>query len=168
MHLVGYSSGHIWHVHTYIKKDSGGSTAKECFEEVIAQDRDKCVPLLDNMYKLILRTLFSQCMPSTGLNQFLFVMEQILGAAEPLTHASLHAMRHHFKLESDIDTIVDCMGALLSGITDPSATICSLHVSFLEFLTDKTCSGEFFINLPHIHKNLVLALFGVMKDNDGL
>ena len=56
------------------------------------------------------------------------------------------------------------MGALLSGTTDSSVMIQPLHASFSEFLTDKDRSGEFFIDLSYIHKDLAGASLGVMQD----
>ena len=62
------------------------------------------------------------------------------------------------------------MGALLSGTTnstdstDPLATIRPLHASFPDFLLDKNWSGEFFIDLSHIHDELAFACLGIMKD----
>jgi hypothetical protein len=63
----------------------------------------------------------------------------------------------------DISMILKPMGALLSGTTDSSVVIRPLHASFSDFLTDKNRSGEFFIDLSHIHKELAGASLGVMQ-----
>jgi hypothetical protein len=79
----------------------------------------------------------------------------------------LRSIRHYFisgdLQEIDINTIVKPLGALLSGTTDSSVVICPLHASFSEFLTDKDWSGEYFIDLSHIHKDLAGASLGVMQ-----
>jgi len=72
--------------------------------------------------------------------------------------------------EIDIKNIVKCLGALLSGTTDPisppgsPATIRPLHASFPDFLLDESRSGEFYIDLSHIHDQLAFASLGIMKD----
>ena len=155
----------------YIKGDDAGTTAMERFELVITHNKDDYVPLLDSMYKLTLETIFppDQDMRrnrSIRLDRFRSVMAQILGTAEPLPLASLNTMRHQFVhlRKTDINTILRPMGALLSGTTDPAATIRPLHASFPEFLMDENRSGEFFIDVSHIHNDLAFASLGVMKD----
>jgi len=154
----------------YIKgDDAAGSLVQERFEAVITHDREHHVPLLDSMYKLTLQTVFplGQDKRSTSLDRFRSVMKQILGTAEPLPFPSLSSMRHHFVNESlrkfDINMILKPMGALLSGTTDSSTVIRPLRASFSDFLTDENRSGEFFIDLSHIHNDLAGASLGVMQ-----
>jgi len=156
----------------FIEGDNeAGLTLRERFEAII--DMDDRLPLLDGMYKLTLETMFPKGLPTrmrrAQLDRFQSVMAQIIGTAEPLPLASLRSMRCHFSdkhlQEGDsVDTIIKPMGALLSGTTDPLATIRPLHASFPDFLTDKSRSGEFFINTFHIHNNLAFASLGVMQD----
>ena len=155
----------------YIKEDNAGMTAMERFELVITHVKDDYVPLLDSMYKLTLETIFPPDQDkrrnrSVCLDRFRSVMAQILGTAEPLPLASLNTMRHQFGhvRKTDINTIIRPMGALLSGTTDPATTIRPLHASFPEFLMDENRSGEFFIDVSHIHNDLAFASLGVMKD----
>ena len=156
----------------YIKGDDyAGITTMERFEMVITNNKDDYVPLLDSMYKLTLETIFPpdrdmRRSRSTRLDRFRSVMAQILATAEPLPLASLNNMRHQFAhvRKTDISTIIRPLGALLSGTIDPAATIRPLHASFPEFLMDENRSGEFFIDVSHIHKDLAFASLGVMKD----
>jgi hypothetical protein len=157
----------------YIKgDDDAGITTMERFELVITHNKDDYVPLLDSMYKLTLETIFPPDQDirrnrSIRLDRFRSVMAQILGTAEPLPLASLNTMRHHFGhvRKTDINVIIRPMGALLSGTTDPAATIRPLHASFPEFLMDENRSGEFFIDVSHIHNDLAFSSLGVMKDS---
>ena len=153
----------------YIKgDDDAGITAMERFEMVITNNKDNYVPLLDSMYKLTLETIFppDRDMRRSQSDRFRSVMAQILATAEPLPLASLNNMRHQFAhvRKTDISSIIRSLGALLSGTTDPAATIRPLHASFPEFLMDENRSGEFFIDVSHIHKDLAFASLGVMKD----
>ena len=153
----------------YVKgDDNAGLTVTERFEAVITHDRGLQIPLLDSMYKLTLEGIFPFQQDKRPLARFQSVMEQILATAEPLSLSSLTSMRHHFIDEDlrmiDINTIIKHMGALLSGTTDPSVVIRPLHASFSDFLTDENRSGEFFIDLSHIHENLAGASLGIMED----
>jgi len=155
----------------YVKgDDDAGLSVKERFEALITHDRENHVPLLDSMYKLTLQTVFplGQDKRSTRLDRFRSVMAQILGTAEPLPSGSLSSMRHYFIDEGlrkiDIEMIIKPMSALLSGTTDSSVVIRPLHASFSDFLTDNKRSGEFFIDLSHIHKELAGASLGVMQE----
>ena len=92
-------------------------------------------------------------------------MAQIIATAEPLPLASLSRIRHYFAdKEIDVSVIIKPMGALLSGTTDPFATIRPLHASFPEFLSDESRSGQFYVDLSRIHKELAFASLGLMKD----
>ena len=155
----------------YVKSDNyAGQTTQERFEVVIATNKDDSLPLLDSMYKLTLEMIFPKNTPrrSVSLDRFRSVMAQIVATAEPLPLASLSSMRRYFTEKDlrgiDINVIIKPMGALLSGTTDSSATICPLHASFPDFLLDKSRSGEFFVDLFHIHDELAFASLGVMKD----
>ncbi|PPQ90302.1 hypothetical protein CVT25_013271 [Psilocybe cyanescens] len=154
----------------FIKDNTAGLSAEECFDLVIDRNKASVVPLLDRMYKLTLETIFpqDQLMRDHRLNRFRSVMAQMLGIVEPLPLASLRLLRQHFIDEDlrkiDVSTIIKPMGALLSGTTDHSSTIRPLHASFPEFLTDRGRSGEFFIDLTCIHNDLAGASLGVMKD----
>ncbi|PPQ93483.1 hypothetical protein CVT25_008477, partial [Psilocybe cyanescens] len=154
----------------FIKAHAAGLTAKERFDLVINRNKASAVPLLDRMYKLTLETIFpqDQLVRDRRLDQFRSVMAQMLGITEPLPLAALHLLRQHFidkyLCKIDVSTIIKPMGALLSGTTDRLSTIRPLHASFPEFLTNRERSGEFFIDLSHIHNDLAGASLGVMKD----
>jgi len=143
-----------------------GLTVEERFAAIV--NRGGGVLLLDDMYKFTLGTIFPPQQPQREIciGRFRSVMAQILGTMEPLSLTSLESMRRHFADHqgSDIHSIVGPMGALLSGITDPSVPIRALHASFPDFLTDSGRSGEYFIDVPSVHRNLAFSCFGVMKN----
>ena len=157
----------------YIKgDDDAGITTMERLELVISSVKDDYVPLLDSMNKLILETIFppDQDMRrnrSIRLAGFRSVMAQILGTGEPLPLASLNNMRHQFMhiRKTNISTIIRPMSVLFSGTTDPAAPILPLHASFPEFLMDENRSGDFFVNVSHIHNDLAFASLELMKDD---
>ena len=143
-----------------------GFTPEECFQAIMT--RRKEISLLDNMYRLTLETIFpqGQRLRDLRIQRFKSVIAQILGTMEPLSLTSLDMMRRHFPNDEGIDirTIIDQMGALLSGTTDPSVPIRALHASFPDFLLDHKRSGEYFIDLQSIHNNLAFSCLNVMKD----
>ena len=150
------------------ENDAGvGLTAEERFRTIVDHSRD--VPLLDDMYKFTLDTIFPlrQVQRKIRIDRFKSIMAQILGTMEPLLLTSLESMRCYFVDDSDIDirSIVIPMSALLGGTTDSSMPIRALHASFLDFLVDQDRSGEYFIDvdMPPVRENLALSCLGVMK-----
>ncbi|KAG2336413.1 hypothetical protein BDR05DRAFT_1005889 [Suillus weaverae] len=130
----------------YIKKSHAGLSRMDCYDAV-AQHH-------------------SQKLRSTALARFRSVMGQILGTAEPLPLASLSAMRSYFPTREDnfdVELMVKSMGSLLSGTTNPDSPIRPLHASFHDFLTDKSSSGEFSIDLSKAQRDLGLASLRVME-----
>jgi len=150
--------------------DAGlGLSVRERFDAIVSRNKDKQVPLLDDMYLFTLQAIFrKQRQRDLSLKRFKSAMAQILGTMEPLPLSALDSMRRHF-VDGDnwegtsVSSIIGPMGALLSGTTDPSTTIRPLHASFPEFLTDRDRSGEFFIDVPPIHNHLAFACLGVMN-----
>jgi len=63
-----------------------------------------------------------------------------------------------------VELVVKRMGSLLSGTTNPDSPIRPLHASFHDFLTNERFSGEFFIDLSKVHRDLAFASFRVMRD----
>jgi hypothetical protein len=152
----------------YIKADNeAGLTPLERFEAIISHKDDDHVPLLDQMYKFTLKSMFPPNQPQRKkrLTRFCSVMTQISGTLEPLPLASLCSMRQHFPEDnSDVITaIVKPMGALLSGTTDASSVVRPLHASFPDFLTNKKRSGEFFVDTSRVQKDLASASLAVME-----
>src|SRR6267154_1364783 len=117
----------------YIKPgNDAGLTAHERYAAIISHHKDDHVPLLDQMYKFTLTSIFPQDQEQRErrLARFRSVMEQVLGTLEPLPLTSLRSMKSHFINEPKaeiVTAIVKPMGALLSGTTDPSVVVRPLH-----------------------------------------
>jgi len=148
--------------------NEAGTTASKRFDDVIASSKGGQVGLLDSMYELTLKSIFPEggIRPrSTRIALFRSVMAQVIGTAKPLPLDSLRSMRRYFVdkdfEEDELDVIIKPLGALLRGTTN-SRPIRPLHASFPEFLTDRERSGEFFVDLSHIHAELACACLGVM------
>ena len=140
---------------------------QERFNAIIDRSEPDHVLLLDNMYTFTLESIFSKEPPSQrdrGLDRFKSVMAQILWTMEPLSLDSLTSMRCHFKDLADIKirSILAPMAALFSGATDSSVPIRPLHVSFADFLTGPDWSGELFIYVHPIHKDLAFTSLHIM------
>jgi hypothetical protein len=120
------------------------------------------------MYRLILKDLIPKDTHyKQSLAKFRSVMGQILATNEPLPLDSLNAMQCHFPENHDrykVDVVIKHMGSLLSGTTDPSTPIRPLHATFQEFLTDKSSSGDFFVEKTEAQqRDLAFASLRVME-----
>jgi hypothetical protein len=154
----------------HIKSHPPGVPAKESFKAVISCDPGEQKNLLYNMYRRILtdimrRDQYGDAEYKIALARFSSVMGQILATAEPLPLDSLNIMRTCFPDESkhyEVQVMLQHMGSLLSGTTDPSTPIRPLHSSFREFLTNKSHSGDFFIDVSDVQRDLAFASIRVM------
>ncbi|KAG1899840.1 uncharacterized protein F5891DRAFT_380520 [Suillus fuscotomentosus] len=134
-------------------------------------DMDAVDALVKRDLYVMYRTLLAEIMATQNgtpeiLAVFRSVMPQILGTVEPLSLISLNAMRDcipdqskHYKAED----IVQHMGSLLSGTTNPSTPIKPLHTSFREFLTVQASSGDFFVDISKAQRDLTFASLRVMR-----
>lgn len=150
----------------------GGLTVEEKFDDLCSNSSDVTGDvLLQDMYYLILSKLFDIKRPTIQA-RFQSVMGQILATLEPLPQTSLNTIRSRFpgisKTNSDISTIVDHMGSLLSGITNKSIPIRPVHTSFYDFLKDKDASKEFYVDLSNTQMPLALSSLDIMTDTTGL
>jgi hypothetical protein len=90
----------------------------------------------------------------------------VMGHSRPLPLGPLNAMRSRFPDQREhytVEVIVEHMGSLLSGTTNPSSPIRPLHASFREFLTDESSSGDFLVDLSKSQRDLAFASLGVME-----
>jgi hypothetical protein len=121
---------------------------------------------LSILKEIMPKNLYTTRAYQTMLGRFRSVIGQIIGTAEPLPLDALNAMRSHFPDSGDrlykTEVVVNSMGSLLSGITN-SRTPIRLHASFRDFLTNKNCSSDFFVDMAKAHRNLAFASLQVME-----
>ncbi|TDL20643.1 hypothetical protein BD410DRAFT_871159, partial [Rickenella mellea] len=126
---------------------------------------------LKPLYKLYLDIL-TQLFDSDDqavMKHFTSVMGKIITAVEPLSIDSLCAMQTAADssiFKSDIISIVQFMGSLLSGVmeVDHFKYIQPLHTSFSDFLTNKSQSGDFHVDVSEQHLNMAQACLNVMRE----
>jgi hypothetical protein len=156
----------------YIQEIAPGSRAIDRFNDVVSHNHGERENLLYDIYRLILGENMRKDRYTTeagyqrALARFHSVMGQILGLAEPLPLDALNAMRCRFPDQSEhyeVELVLADMGSLLSGTTNSSSPIRPLHASFREFLTEKSYSGDFFVEILNAQRNLAFASLRVME-----
>jgi hypothetical protein len=156
----------------YIKAPPPGLSPIECFGLVTSRDVAEQENLLYDMYQFILTEVMRKGKSTHTASQhkqlarFRSVMSQILGAAEPLSLESLNVMRSYFPDTSEhyeVQVMIEHMGSLLSGTTNSSTPIRLLHGSFRDFLTNQSYSGEFFVDVSKVQRDLAFASLRVME-----
>jgi len=147
----------------FIKSRKGGFTAMEQYENLVSVSPGAGKGLLDEMYLTILSDIIEDDPKARA--RFHSVMRQILWTQEPLPMELLNAMWRNFPNNdfSDVEVILDPMGALLSGIAGVSTPVHALHASFYNFLTDPVWSMEFAIKMEDVHCQLAWACVQVMQ-----
>ena len=119
--------------------------------------------LLDSMYCAILEGAVGR--HPKALKRFRSMMQQIFCTLEPLPMEALHAMRVCFTRKHDrfdVAIILDYMGSLLSGVTDPTKPIRPLHASFYDFLTDHSRSEDYFVGESDVQADLAVASLRIL------
>jgi len=139
-----------------------GEDSQERFDALLAGKSEKGIHLLDDMY---LRILGDE-RRKVDIPIFCSVMGQIIASLEPLPCTALTAMRQHFPLPVDrrkVEQVIRPLGSLVTGTTDPHIPVRPLHASFYDFLTDKTRSNTFFVDVSLAQSNLAFASLGVLE-----
>ncbi|KIJ46218.1 hypothetical protein M422DRAFT_165567 [Sphaerobolus stellatus SS14] len=119
---------------------------------------------LDDLYSFILGEKFKLDDP-TVKKRFTIVLGQILGAAQPLSCNTLHAL-HTTENGSNINEvklIVEELGSVLSGVAMDNEPIRPYHKSFRDFLTDKNRSGKWYIDVDNANHSMALDCFHTMN-----
>ncbi|OJA13985.1 hypothetical protein AZE42_04595, partial [Rhizopogon vesiculosus] len=119
--------------------------------------------LLDEMYQHVLEEIIPD---EDAIPLFQSVMGQILASREPLPKTALTSMRQRFPhVDGDytVDDVIRAMGSLMTGTVDSQTPIRPLHASFYDFLTDKSRSDKFFIDVSALEIDLAFASLRVME-----
>ncbi|KAF9460309.1 WD40-repeat-containing domain protein [Collybia nuda] len=96
--------------------------------------------------------------------RFVSVMGTVLSLKKPLPMSSLYKLCYG-KDPSVIKSVLQPLGALMSGVSSDSIPIQTLHTSLWNYLMDKNRSGKFYVDISLEYENLVSASLEVM---DGL
>ncbi|KIN97223.1 hypothetical protein M404DRAFT_1006269, partial [Pisolithus tinctorius Marx 270] len=132
----------------FVRPRRAGHTVKERFDNVVTLQYGEGKTLLDATYISILES----GVPTSPvpLSRFRSVMRQLLTVMEPLPMKTLNLIRTQFPGEDDsydISVILEFMAPVLSGISDHSTPVRPLHASFYDFLTDRSRSGAYFVDI---------------------
>ncbi|KAI0042724.1 hypothetical protein FA95DRAFT_1525107, partial [Auriscalpium vulgare] len=118
--------------------------------------------VLDELYDVVLSQIIVEP-EADGANERLKTLRallgQILAAFQPLSANSLIRMYTmipglDLTLTEDIGWALGKLGALLTGVSDPSEPIRFIHSSFRDFVTTKTKSGKFYVEDLSQHHQL--------------
>jgi len=134
------------------------------FEAVVNETPLEGADLLGNMYNRILKVVLPYGEEANLM--FRSVMGQILALLDPLPKAALTAMRLHLpRVDSPytVDDIIGSMGSLITGTVDGQTPIRPLHTSFYDFLTDKSRSKKFFVDVSSVQSDFAFASLRVME-----
>jgi hypothetical protein len=120
--------------------------------------------VLDDMYGRILRDIVTE--DEEAVAMFRSVMGQILTSLELPSMNALTAMRTYFPSEDgryEVERVIKLMSSLVTGTVDPQTPIRPLHASFYDFLTDRSRSDKFFVDVSSMERKLAFASLQVMK-----
>jgi len=149
----------------YIKgQNRVGVDPMERFKDLVAGSSERGTLLLDKMYCNILADIMPE--DDEAIAAFRSVMGQIITSLEPLSLSALNAMRLHFPSGGGgyrVEQVIGPMGSLVTGTADSQTPVRPLHASFYDFLTDKSRSNEFYVDISSVKRSLAFASMGVME-----
>ena len=117
---------------------------------------------LDALYLDVLRRAFVET-DAAALSRFVSVLGPILVSREPLSTSSLSKLRPDDEPSGLVKSVLRPLGSLLSGVTEDSIRVRPLHTSFRDFLTDKSRSRAFYVDIRSQDACLGLACLRVMN-----
>ncbi|KAI0309826.1 hypothetical protein OF83DRAFT_1071430, partial [Amylostereum chailletii] len=147
-------------------RSKGGLAISVRFQRLIERSADAAPhEILNALYLEVLREHFH--MNDTKVEQcFKSVMGCILSVYEPLSISALVSLCHSIHDEDILEmfnSVLGCMGSLLSGVHDSSIPIRPLHTSFHDFLTTKKHSAEFYVNPDDYHNKMTSVCLQIMQ-----
>ena len=144
-----------------------GYSKKKCINHLlnVGTSRDGQDPL-DELYKEVLEGYFTD---REARVLFRSVVGQLIASIEPLTIRSLTTLRRHADDADDVDDdavviLLRRLGSLLSNVnsSDGNLPIIPLHTSFRDFLTNGEKSGDFWVNLHDVHRQMAHSCLGLL------
>lgn len=152
----------------YIAHPPAGLNSNRCIQRLLKWPTEvgRAPRALDALYTTVLER-FDMTDPDVrdGLQS---AMKLILGSFEPLSLDTLNRMHPYVSsIEDplDVSDILKGLGSLLSHVTlsESALPVAPLHNSFRDYLTDKSRSGDFFVNLENVHVELASAALRTMQ-----
>ncbi|KAF9460308.1 WD40-repeat-containing domain protein [Collybia nuda] len=160
-HLVDKSEGLFqWASTACLFIESDFYTAVEQLEVLLQPSGN--IHNLDSLYTQILDQKTSGG-GKTRVDRFVSVMKTVLALKKPLPLTALGKLCFQKEL-AIVKSVLQPLGALLSGVSSDSAPVQTLHTSLRDYLTDKSRSGCYFIDITEEDKNLTSACLDVMKE----
>jgi hypothetical protein len=95
------------------------------------------------------------------ISRFVSIMRTVLTLKQPLPMSALGELCYGKDI-SVVKSVLQPLGALLSGVSSNSTPVQTLHTSLRDFLTNKSRSGHFFVDRSEEPENLVSACFEIM------
>ena len=144
-----------------------GYSKKKCISHLLkpGANRNGQDPL-DELYKEVLEGYFTD---QEARLLFRSVVGQLITSMEPLSICSLTTLRRHADDTDDADDdavviLLRRLGSLLSNVnsSDETLPIIPLHTSFRDFLTNKEKSGDFWVDLTDIHRQMAHSCLGLL------
>ena len=146
-----------------------GYSKKKCINHLLkpGANRDGQDPL-DELYIEVLEGYFTD-----REERLLFrsVVGQLITSIEPLTIHSLTTLRRHADDLDDDDgdaviILLRHLGSLLSNVhsSDENLPIVPLHTSFRDFLINEVKSGDFWVDLRDVHRQMAHSCLSILLD----
>jgi hypothetical protein len=149
-----------------------GYSKKKCINHLLkpGANRDGQDPL-DELYREVLEGYFTD---REAILLFRDVVGQLITSIEPLSIRSLTTLRRHASDLDDHDdndddavaVLLRRLGSLLSNVhaSDENLPIIPLHTSFRDFLINREKSGDFWVDLRDVHRQMVNSCLGILLD----
>ena len=144
-----------------------GYSRKKCINHLLnaGANRDGQDPL-DELYKEVLEGYFTD---REARVLFCSVVGQLITSIEPLSIRSLTTLRRHADDADDPDDdavviLLRRLGSLLSNVnsSDENLPIIPFHTSFRDFLTNREKSGDFWVNIRDVHRQMAHSCLGLL------
>jgi hypothetical protein len=145
-----------------------GYSKKKCINHLLkpGANRDGQDPL-DELYGEVLEGYFTD---REARLLFRSVVGQLITSIEPLSIRCLTTLRRHADdLDDDHDAVVILLhrlGSLLSNVhsSDGNLPIIPLHTSFRDFLTNQEKSGDFWVDIRNVHRQMAHSCLSILLD----
>lgn len=144
---------------------SRGVRPREKYDRITSSaTADQPIYPLDSLYATILTDHFPLA-EHGAVENLAVVMSFVFALRTPLPEQALHKLWQASGRDTgDLDIVLEGGRSLLDGVGDATRPVQPSHASLRDFLTDRTRSGPFFINVSSAHPHLVIATLQIMQE----